>query len=127
MIGTNDAHGHQAGDACLVRVAEALRIATRRPSDIVGRYGGNEFVALLPDTDSGGAASVLENVRVHLDIANIYWEERPEITMSVGIASCNPNAGCNPEDPIQSADAKPYSAKRSGRNRIQSGEMAIAS
>ncbi len=122
----NDSYGHPVGDSCLVRVAEALCAATRRASDVVARYGGDEFIVLLPATDASGAERVLENVRTHVDVANFTGEETPDITISIGIASCLPRGSGSPTELIQSADAGLYNAKRAGRNQIASSEPTIA-
>ncbi|HEU4996808.1 MAG TPA: diguanylate cyclase [Gemmatimonadaceae bacterium] len=111
----NDAFGHPAGDAVLKRVATLLKDSARAV-DCVGRYGGEEFAALLPETDSAGALEVAERMRSRVEA-----ERFPErhVTVSIGVATFPENA--DQADTIVSvADAALYEAKRSGRNRVVS-------
>ena len=121
----NDSFGHHAGDACLLRVAQALRAATRRASDIVARYGGDEFIVVLPATDAEGAERVLENVRTHVDLANYNDDAAPNITMSIGIASCVPRDSGTLVELLRRADSELYQAKRAGRNQISSAQVPV--
>jgi diguanylate cyclase (GGDEF)-like protein/PAS domain S-box-containing protein len=113
----NDSFGHPAGDDVLVRVAEALRDSVRS-TDFAARYGGDEFAAILPDTDLDGAAAVAERVRWAVE--SLVWSLR-QVTVSVGMASSPPSA-CDPEALLREADAALYRAKRDGRNRVAAAE-----
>ena len=116
--GINDAYGHQVGDACLVRVAEALAAAARRPSDVVTRYGGDEFVLLLPEVDAAGAERVLENVRAKVERLRLDDDASLSVTISAGVAAIVPRASESPQELIRRADRALYEAKSSGRNRV---------
>ena len=117
----NDKYGHEAGDAALVTVATGLRGALRE-SDALGRWGGEEFIALLPATDRPGAREVAERMRTAIE--HVRFEGISEgITISIGVSSATPV-----EDPDQSwdalvktADQHLYRAKREGRNRVVAG------
>lgn len=109
----NDAHGHLAGDAALVKIAEILR-KTTRGVDCVARYGGEEFLVMLLETTIATAAVVAERVR-----ERVATEEfgGGKITVSVGVAEYPPH-GDTPEELIASADAAMYQAKGQGRDRV---------
>ena len=117
----NDAAGHQAGDDCLRKVAQALRESLNRAGDLVARYGGEEFAILLPETDSEHALTIAESLREHIEGMNIEHAAAPagHVTVSIGLTSViPPRDGANAGDFIRSADAALYDAKRSGRNRV---------
>jgi diguanylate cyclase (GGDEF)-like protein len=109
----NDAFGHPAGDDVLKRVAMLLRDSTRA-IDCVGRYGGEEFAVLLPETEMPGALEVAERMRTRVE-----REQFPNrsITLSIGVAEFPGNAD-TPESIIAVADAALYEAKRAGRNQV---------
>ncbi|MDH5191118.1 MAG: diguanylate cyclase [Gammaproteobacteria bacterium] len=121
----NDGYGHQGGDDCLVKVAQALHASTDRPMDIVCRYGGEEFAAILPDTPIEGARIVaekmLENV-ANLKLKHEFSDTADIVSVSMGAASCFPGDDMKPEDLITKADAALYVAKESGRNRVHCHE-----
>jgi diguanylate cyclase (GGDEF)-like protein len=104
----NDAFGHQAGDDCLRRVAEALAGGLRRAGDLLARYGGEEFVVLLPGAPGPEAVMIAESLRGHVSV----------ITVSAGVAALVPGEG-PPEELTAYADAALYDAKRLGRNRTE--------
>ena len=117
----NDTYGHQAGDECLVRVAQAMEETLNRPADLVARYGGEEFIALLVDTDAEGARMLAERMRARIEELRI--ENRTSsvgglLTVSLGAATCIPNAALRPEDLVDLADRALYASKAAGRNRI---------
>lgn len=118
----NDHYGHQAGDDCLKKVAGALQGTVHRPADLVSRYGGEEFVMILPDTTDEGALAVaekmLKTVR-RLDIPHENSEATTQITLSIGVATACPKEGTNPDELIESADQMLYRAKERGRNCIE--------
>jgi diguanylate cyclase (GGDEF)-like protein len=118
----NDQYGHLAGDAALGRLGEILRRATRG-GDFAFRYGGEEFLLLLPDADLNGAIAAAERVRVAVadDAGGL-----PRFTVSGGVALCDPADGRDPEPLLRRADAALYLAKRAGRNRIAADELSAA-
>jgi diguanylate cyclase (GGDEF)-like protein len=119
----NDEHGHLAGDAALGRVGEILRRATRQ-DDLAFRYGGEEFLLLLPEVDLNEAIRVAERVRV--EATEDRADGLPPITLSGGVALCDPGDGRDPEPLLRRADAALYLAKRAGRNRIVADELSVA-
>ena len=116
----NDKYGHEAGDAALTRSAMVLRRALRE-SDALGRWGGEEFMAILPGTDARGAAEVAERMR--LAIAVTTFDGLSEgTTISIGVASSEQfqDPGMEWDLLIKEADQRLYRAKREGRNRVVS-------
>lgn len=111
----NDDFGHPAGDAVLVQVAGLLQAGVRR-SDLVARFGGEEFVVVLPDADPASAHAVAEKVRRAIEQAP--WPHRP-LTASIGVASVVPAAGSDGPALVAAADKALYQAKQAGRNRVQ--------
>jgi hemerythrin len=117
----NDSYGHLAGDACLQAVARAARQALSREVDFLARYGGEELVALLPETDLQGARVVaqrlLDAVRA-LGLPHAASDVAAVVTLSVGVCSAVPDPRDDGSALIARADAALYEAKRSGRNRV---------
>ena len=116
----NDTSGHQAGDQCLRSVALGLRRALQRPDDFLGRFGGEEFVALLPDTDEHGCERVAESLRqavIDLQLSNA-GAPSSKVTISIGAACEAPRPGRERADLLRAADEAVYAAKRGGRNRV---------
>jgi diguanylate cyclase (GGDEF)-like protein len=114
----NDENGHLAGDSCLKAVAEAIRISIR-PSDLLGRFGGEEFVILLPDTNlraSEGVANRIKGEVEKTEIKGNRLEVLPSVTISIGVTEGKPDTFY--EDIFKAADAALYNAKKSGRNCI---------
>jgi diguanylate cyclase (GGDEF)-like protein/PAS domain S-box-containing protein len=115
----NDRYGHPAGDDCLRRISEAIKMLTRRPGDMAARYGGEEFAVLLPATGEHGATAVAEKIRLEVLRLAIEHEASPHgvVTISAGIASAGP-IGFNrkPVTLIDHADRALYHAKASDRN-----------
>jgi len=117
----NDHYGHQAGDACLEKVAQAMCRAANRAQDLVARYGGEEFAILLPETDAAGAACVAQRVLdelAALGIAHAVSPTAPRLTASMGIATQAPVRTETSAALIRAADALLYQAKADGRNRF---------
>jgi diguanylate cyclase (GGDEF)-like protein len=113
----NDTFGHQAGDALLKKIG-AIFTASLRNVDSVSRYGGDEFIVLLPETKTERAFEVAERIR------GLVAEEMPSgdtdgaaVTVSIGVATF-PEHGDTPEVIIARADSALYHAKRNGRNRV---------
>ena len=116
----NDTYGHQGGDDVLKAVAATIKGALRRPSDVVARWGGEEFVVLLPATDVRGAIEVGETVRLAIEALHIVHRDSGSgfLTVSVGVATAYPRRNHGSEPLIAEADANLYEAKRQGRNRV---------
>ena len=112
----NDSYGHPIGDAVLAAVGSTLT-ATVRDGDFVGRAGGEEFLILLPDTNTDGAQLVAETIRAAVAAIAIPTVERP-ITASLGIAILPDHAG-DATSLLRHADQALYTAKKNGRNRIE--------
>jgi len=116
----NDSQGHQAGDACLVAVARTIKNALRRPYDLAARYGGDEFIAIIPDSDITAARTIAQTMRqdlLDLNIENI-CSPFGIITASIGIAAQKPLQGSHPEELLRDVDEALYRAKQNGRNQI---------
>jgi diguanylate cyclase (GGDEF)-like protein len=115
----NERYGHVGGDACLVRVARTLAHGLRRASDVLARYGGEELVAILPETDAVGAAVVAERLRARIEALQVPHAASPTgvVTLSAGVASHRPDGATTAEQLIAAADGALYRAKRDGRNR----------
>lgn len=113
----NDMHGHPAGDGILVEFAERLRVAAR-PQDAVCRFGGEEFVVLLPGCAPDDAPLVAERIRrrIAADPFRISPDESVPLTCSVGVASWS--RGEDPSVLVMRADVALYDAKRAGRDRV---------
>lgn len=116
----NDAHGYEVGDEVLRAVADRLR-ATIRTEDVIGRWGGEEFVVILPSTDLTGAATSAERLRDALDRTAIAAADLDvHVTVSVGCAS----GGAEPADLIRQASRALRQAKLGGRNRVVAADPA---
>ena len=117
----NDEYGHPAGDDCLRTIASTLESALRRPPDFAGRFGGEEFVALLPGIDGTGAAEAAERLRGLVSKAELSHFRSPlsVVTVSLGVATAWPHVGGEPQTLIELADRALYRAKQLGRNRIE--------
>jgi diguanylate cyclase (GGDEF)-like protein len=127
----NDRFGHQAGDACLAAIAKGLQAALPRANDTIGRYGGDEFAAILPSTGVADAELVAERLVLavnELDIANPATATG-HATISLGIGSCEVGeagiGGGNPKLLLRTADEALYRAKASGRNGWRSGKLVL--
>lgn len=117
----NDKYGHQAGDFCLQRVANAIKANLRRPADLVARYGGEEFVIVLPDTPMDGAVALADDIRKNVESLSIPHETSDVtgcITLSLGVSSVLPNLQLSENTLLGQADGALYRAKQKGRNRV---------
>lgn len=119
--GINDRHGHLAGDALLRRTAQVIA-GELRGTDAVGRYGGEEFLLVLPETDLQGATAVAEKVRRRVQETTVPVEDGPPInaTVSIGLATLGGEGSLTSRDLIAAADRALYEAKSTGRNRVTS-------
>ena len=114
----NDTHGHAAGDACLAAVIAPIE-AELRQSDIIGRYGGEEFVVVLTGADSAEARPVAQRICQRVSEARIEgFGTSIRLTCSIGVASSD-TLGVWGQHLVAQADAAHYAAKRSGRNQVQ--------
>jgi len=121
----NDRHGHRAGDDCLAAVGKAIAASLQRPADLAARYGGDEFVVLLPDTDTDGALDVAHRVMAAIDALNISHDGSPSarVTPSIGVAHLMPAAGNSAQELLERADGALYSAKFAGRDRVTAASV----
>lgn len=120
--GYNDYYGHQAGDECLQKIAQAIRFGVKRSTDLVARYGGEEFVVILPETDQSGAIRVAAAIRSgveQLKIPHAASSVSEYVTVSLGVSTMIPHQGSSPEKLVAEADARLYEAKQSGRNCVK--------
>lgn len=131
----NDRHGHATGDALLRVVADACR-TTLRDTDVAGRWGGEEFLVLLPGTDSLAATAMMERVRAAIAASRVpvQGNRRFGCTASIGVATLGGVTGCPQTDEVgvcaealldtlvATADRRMYAAKSSGKNRVASDE-----
>ncbi|WP_228038487.1 diguanylate cyclase domain-containing protein, partial [Nostoc sp. LEGE 12450] len=116
----NDCYGHQAGDACLVQLAQVVKQKVNRTADLVARYGGEEFVVILPNTDRQGAIAIAEHIRQAIRALKIPHEQSDMseiVTVSLGIGSIIPIPGNLPDTLIALTDRALYAAKQQGRDR----------
>ncbi len=110
----NDAEGHQAGDEALMTVAKTIQ-TTKRENDIFGRYGGEEFVMILPETGLEKAVQIAEEIRQKIELL-VFSNPKILTTVSIGVAVRE--KGDRSEKIIGRADEKLYEAKRGGKNRV---------
>ncbi len=123
----NDTLGHQTGDGVLRSAAECMS-ASIRPYDSLGRYGGEEFLLVLPGCDQGQAANVAERLRTGVQhSASAAALDRPPITVSLGVTSTDGLADRSAESLIAVADRALYRAKHRGRNRVEVGQTHLDS
>jgi len=122
----NDTHGHMAGDHVLRRIGALLHDSFRQ-SDTSGRYGGEEFVVILPETDIEAAQTKIESLRQIVADTPMKLGARGEqvqVTISAGLA-CFPDDGLNAADLFALADERMFQAKREGRNRVIAGGAVL--
>lgn len=117
----NDTYGHIRGDACLTAVARVLESTARRGSDLVARYGGDEFAVILPGFDEDRAMDMAR--RLHRSVAQLQIEHEALaaadcVTVSIGISTTTPSPNQTPTSLIAQADKALYRSKMTGRNRV---------
>lgn len=117
----NDYYGHPEGDTCLIKVAQAARKVLSRPADLVARFGGEEFVVILPETGSDGAILVAQKISTAIEQLAIAhggsYLSGQKITVSLGISTEYLPSQTSPRALIERADQALYEAKRRGRNQ----------
>lgn len=118
----NDLYGHLAGDDCLRRVAKTAQQALKRPTDLVSRYGGEEFACLLPNTELSGALAVAETIKQHileLKIPHADSSVCPFVSVSLGVCCRREGSLQGLADFMQRADTQLYQAKKNGKNQVR--------
>jgi diguanylate cyclase (GGDEF)-like protein len=116
----NDRYGHPAGDACLKRVAACVTAELRNDDDLAVRYGGEEFLVLLPRTQMVEAVRIAERIRRAIDALGIPHEAagaHQSVTVSLGVAAATVST-LSAEELVSAADTALYAAKRNGRNQV---------
>ena len=117
----NDRYGHPAGDRALRSVARVTGAAMRRPGDLAARYGGEELLLLMPETDVEAAQALAESVReavLALNIAHEASSVTPLLTVSIGGATLDIEGDEQPSDLFEATDAQLYRAKQAGRDQV---------
>ncbi len=118
----NDLYGHVQGDRCLVDIAQTLSLAIDGPRDLVARFGGEEFIVLLPGADATVAQKVAERCQRLIHKQAIAHADSPHgqcVTVSVGVGTVVPDASRQPASFIEAVDQQLYAAKKNGKNRIE--------
>ncbi|WP_442967581.1 putative bifunctional diguanylate cyclase/phosphodiesterase [Rhizobium sp. BR 362] len=119
----NDRYGHQEGDRCLTIIATTLQKLVERRGGIIGRYGGEEFIVVMPLRAQDDATYMAGKIRHQVEALAIRHEERPDdtqfVTVSVGVAFISERSGAKVEWLVREADLALYSAKASGRNCVR--------
>lgn len=120
----NDSYGHQAGDAVLRGVARTLQ-SRLRVQDQIGRFGGEEFLLMLPDTHLEGATTLAEALRQAVEAAPTQWGAHSiAVTISIGVAGGVISGAHTVDGLVAAADAAMYRAKQGGRNRVELADMS---
>ncbi len=114
----NDFYGHQAGDECLIKIAQATQQILKRPEDLLARYGGEEFAVILPNMDETGASNIATQIQLTIQALGIPHAKSQEkiVTLSLGIATQIPSIDRTSKALISEADRALYQAKQQGRN-----------
>ncbi len=115
----NDTYGHHGGDAALVKIAETFREKTRQ-SDFASRYGGEEFVLILPETDQESAVQVAKKIHDSIRSCSFGTTARPfNLTVSIGVSSTSARNYRDWREMLDDADRALYAAKNSGKDRVE--------
>ncbi|MEX2482082.1 MAG: GGDEF domain-containing protein [Gammaproteobacteria bacterium] len=121
----NDDHGHQVGDSVLESVAQALLDAVRS-SDVVGRYGGEEFLIVMPHADAPAAREFSERLLRRIREIQVPGGDGKHVTVSVGIAVCHPHGQyLGAAEAVERADTALYRSKRNGRDRLTVDSVSL--
>ncbi len=122
----NDLYGHMAGDDCLKAVARVLQSSLGRPADFLARFGGEEFIILLPDTSESGSLYLADGIRTALKALRIEHKASPvadHLTISIGAVTCNDVSLCDRSNLLEQADRMLYLAKHEGRDCVRSKSL----
>jgi diguanylate cyclase (GGDEF)-like protein len=117
----NDIYGHLNGDECLKKVSKVIKNFMKESNNIVSRYGGEEFIVLIPNSDLKNVQDIGENIRKDVEKLSILHEGSEKygvVTISIGISTCIPDKKSSPEKLINAADEALYRAKSFGRNKV---------
>lgn len=116
----NDTYGHQAGDECLQLLSTAISNTVSEDGNLVARFGGEEFVVILPGQDLAKARITAENVRIAVRLTDLdaLPNSPPRQTVSIGLVSCQPGLATTRDAMLAAADTALYKAKKQGRNRV---------
>lgn len=112
----NDSYGHQRGNAVLIDLVSRIRF-TIREIDVLARWGGEEFVVILPETDASGGMLTAEKIRSVVAAKSFEGKPETKITISIGVA-CYPSHGSDEDSVVQAADTALLKAKAEGKNRV---------
>ena len=119
----NDTHGHLEGDECLIRIAHLIEDSARRAGDMAARFGGEEFVIILPDAEQEHAKAIAEQIRMAIMDLGLPHGASPVaniITASFGVCTKAPDRDTSPKTLVECADKAMYLAKKQGRNKVVS-------
>lgn len=111
----NETHGHPAGDIALRQIAHVLKTTVKKQWDVVARYGGEEYVVLLPQADPATAKRVAERLRKK--VSELTLQTGTPVTISLGVATY-PQHGAHPKEILSAADQALFQAKKQGRNGV---------
>jgi len=115
----NDTYGHPVGDICLRDVADTIKRSLRRPADIVARFGGKQFILLLPYLSMENGSILAERIRTEINsLMTITAGHMIQLTVSIGISTTLPTPDINPDELVQSLEKAVHQAKEEGRNRV---------
>jgi diguanylate cyclase (GGDEF)-like protein len=120
----NDTYGHQQGDKVLQIVAKTIENSLHRPGDFAARWGGEEFIVLLPNTNMNGALFIAESIRYNISNIAIACSDgtQTSVTISIGVNTQSPKQNSSREIFISEADKALYKAKETGKNRVCGSE-----
>ena len=122
----NDKLGHASGDHCLREIAKTIA-AQLSEDDIFGRYGGEEFLVILPGRQTEMARAIAEQIRLAIEHTDVRYQEQPlRLTVSIGVAT-QLSHEAQPQPAVERADKALYAAKRAGRNRVSVAPAVFAS
>ncbi|MGL5359159.1 MAG: sensor domain-containing diguanylate cyclase [Shewanella sp.] len=116
----NDQYGHLAGDQALIKIAHTLQQHLKRPTDLVSRFGGEEFAIILPNTSAEGAIQVAQRIRHAVIAIGLEWQGNPiPLTVSIGVSAAIVNDEQYSNELLEQADKALYQAKNNGRNQVK--------
>lgn len=116
----NDKHGHVFGDECLIFAADIIKQTVKRKSDMVCRYGGEEFAVILPETTISAATKIAESIRLGIEKQEFHYDQKSQkLTASFGVGVVTPKQDDDPLCFVSNTDEALYLAKRNGRNRVE--------